>query len=145
MSKWTELCKLKQASTGHKRGYTTTVYLVYGQVARKSSRPKLCRPKSESCRPKCFVKSPEMLSYLARNFIMPQQYPSIRTTICRDYFVSSKIIERDTSLIYRACFVVDPGLKIEIYYTFIPLALSHHRLKNEVCYTFIPLVSSHDG
>ena len=40
-----------------------------------------------------FDKSPEMLSYLARNFIMPQQYPSIPITICRACFVSSKKIE----------------------------------------------------
>ena len=34
-----------------------------GQVARKSSCPKLCRPKFK-------VKSPEMLSYVALNLIM---------------------------------------------------------------------------
>ena len=48
-------------------------------------------------------------------------------------------------LIYRTCFVVNQGLKSEIYFTFIPLVSSHHRFKNEACYTFIPLVSSHDG
>ena len=67
------------------------------------------------------VISPEMPSYVARNFIMPQQYPSIPITICRACFVSSKIIERDILLLQRACFVVNPGLKIEVYYTFTPL------------------------
>ena len=42
----------------------------YGQVARKSSRPKSCRPKPESCRPKFIVLSPDILSHVARNFIM---------------------------------------------------------------------------
>ena len=36
---------------------------LYGQVARKSSRPK-------SCRPKFIVMSPDILSHVARNFIM---------------------------------------------------------------------------
>ena len=49
------------------------------------------------------VMSPEMPSYVARNFIMPQQYPSITITICRACFSSSKIIERDILLIRRAC------------------------------------------
>ena len=30
-------------------------------------------------------------------------------------------------LIYRTCFVVNQGLKSEIYYTLIPLVSSHHR------------------
>ena len=46
------------------------------------------------------VMSPEMPSYVGRNFIMPQQYPSIPITICRACFVSSKIIERKLSEIY---------------------------------------------
>ena len=37
--------------------------VVVGQAARKSSGPKLCRPKFK-------VKSPEMLSYVALNLIM---------------------------------------------------------------------------
>ena len=52
-----------------------------GQVARKSSRPKSCRPKpescrpkfiviSESCRPKFIVMQPDILSRVARNFII---------------------------------------------------------------------------
>ena len=64
---------------------------------------------------------PEMPSYVARNFIMSQQYPSIPITICGACFVSSKIIERYILLLQRACFVVNPGLKIEVYYTFTPL------------------------
>ena len=59
--------------------------------------------------------------------------------------LSSKIKERDISLIYRACFIVHQGLKSEIYNTFIPLVSSHRCLKNEVCCAFILLVSSHDG
>ena len=38
-----------------------------GQVARKSSRPKSCRPEPESCCPKFAVMSPEILSHVARN------------------------------------------------------------------------------
>ena len=44
-------------------------FSVYGQVARKSSRPKLCLLESELRHPKFLVKSPEMLSHVARNFI----------------------------------------------------------------------------
>ena len=40
--------------------------------------------------------------------------------IYRACFVSSKIKER--ALIYRASFILHQGLKIEIYYTFIPSA-----------------------
>ena len=40
--------------------------------------------------------------------------------IYRACFVSSKIKER--TLIYRASFILHQGLKIEIYYTFIPSA-----------------------
>ena len=36
--------------------------MVYGHVARKSSRPKSCRPKPELCRPIFIVMSPEILS-----------------------------------------------------------------------------------
>ena len=42
-----------------------------GQVARKSSRPKSCRLKPQSCRPKFIVMSPEILSHVARN---PKSY-----------------------------------------------------------------------
>ena len=38
---------------------------VYGQVARKSSCPKLCQLKSGLCQPIGLVKLPEMLSYVA--------------------------------------------------------------------------------
>ena len=45
------------------------VQMVYGQVARMSSRPKSCRPKPESCCPKFIVVSLEILSHVARSFI----------------------------------------------------------------------------
>ena len=47
----------------------TKFWQVTGQVARKSYRPKTCRPEPESCRPKFMVMSPEILSRVARNFI----------------------------------------------------------------------------
>ena len=43
--------------------------MVYGQVARKLSRPKSCRPKPESCCPNFIVMSPEILSHVVINFI----------------------------------------------------------------------------
>ena len=91
--------------------------------------------------------SPEMLSYVPRNFIMLSSILASLLHIYRACLVSSKIKERGIVLIYRACFVVHQGLKSEIYmyYTFIPLVSYYHRLKNEVCYTFIPLVSSHQS
>ena len=50
------------------------------------------------------VMSPEMPSYVARNFIMPHFImPSIPIIICRACFSSSKIIERDILLLRRAC------------------------------------------
>ena len=67
--------------------------------------------------------SPEMPSYVARNFIMPQQYPSIPITICRACFVSSKIIERKLS---------------EIYYSLSRLFCCYSRIKDRG-YTFTPL------
>ena len=67
-------------------------------------------------------------SFVARNsklcgskFYSAQQYPSIPIAICRACFFWSKIIQRDILIIYLACFVVNQGLKSEIYYTFIPL------------------------
>ena len=89
------------------------------------------RPKSELCSPRCLVKSPEMLSFVAR----------------RLFRLSHRRLKNEIiiSLIYRACFIVHQGLKSEIFYTFIPLVSSHRCLKNEVCCTFILLVSSHDG
>ena len=75
------------------------------------------------------VMSPKVFSQVARNaelfgskFIMLWQNRSILITICRACFVSSKIIERDILLIHRACFVGNPGLKIEI---FTPLVSSY--------------------
>lgn len=104
--------------------FVTLVYGLYGQVAQNR------------------VISPEMFSQVVRNAELCQcdPGPSIPITICRPCFFWSKITERDILLIYRACFVVNQGLKSEIYYTFIPLVSPHHRLKNEECYTFIPLI-----
>ena len=79
--------------------------------------------------PEIRVMSPKIFSQVARNaelfgskFIMLWQNRSIRITIFRACFVSSKIIERDILLIHRACFVGNPGLKIEI---FTPLVSSY--------------------
>ena len=86
-------------------------YFVYGEVARNSSRMK-------SCRPKFLVKSPEMLSYVARNFIKLKNILAFFLRIYRACFVSLKIKERVILLIYRACLVVHRGLEpCEIYYT----------------------------
>ena len=71
-----------------------------------------------SSRPKLLVKSPEMLSCVA--FIMLKNILASLLHIYRACFVSSKIRER--TLIYRASFILHQGLKIEIYYTFIPSA-----------------------
>ena len=46
---------------------TSSGAAVTGQVTRKSSRPKSCRPEPESCCPKFTVMSPEILSHVARN------------------------------------------------------------------------------
>ena len=46
---------------------TSSGAAVTGQVTRKSSRPKSCRPEPESCCPKFAVMSPEILSHVARN------------------------------------------------------------------------------
>ena len=43
------------------------VHMVYGQVARKSSRPKSCRPTPESCCSKFIVMLLEIHSHVARN------------------------------------------------------------------------------
>ena len=95
---------------------------VYGQVARKSS-----RPKSELCSPRILVKSPEILSFVARRLF--------RLSLRR---LKNEIYHSFIALVHQ-------GLKSEIYYTFIPLVSSHRCLKKEVCCTFILLVSSHDG
>ena len=57
--------------------------------------------------------SPEMLSYVARNFITLNNILASLLHIYRACLVSSKIKERDIVLIYRACFVVHQGLKSE--------------------------------
>ena len=130
-------------------------FSVYGQVARKSSRPKLCLPKSELCHPKFLVKSPEMLSHAARNFITLSNTLASLLHLYHAFFVSSKIKERDVIYhLFRACFVVHQELKSERYYKWaytacfvssslkergtlpiIPFVLSYVGLKNEICYT----------
>ena len=93
---------------------------VYGQVTRKSSCPKLCRTNPELCRPKFWVKSPEMFGYVAWNFIMLK---NILTSLWR-FFWSHQT------------------LKNEIYYSFIALVYSRHRFKNEVlCTLFIKILN----
>ena len=57
---------------------------LYGQVARKSSRPKSCRPKPESCRPKFIVMSPDILSHVARNFIMLKKILKLLVRVKRE-------------------------------------------------------------
>ena len=96
----------------------------------RSSRPKVISPEIR-------VMQPSIFSQVARN-----------AEFCGSTLISSlssKMKERDISLVYRACFIVHQGLKSEIYYTFIPLFSSHRCLRNEVCCTFILLISSHDG
>ena len=67
---------------------------VYDQVAWKSSCPKLCKLKSGLCQPIGLVKLPEMLSYVAWNFIMLDNILPSLLPLCT-FFVSS-IIEWDT-------------------------------------------------
>ena len=120
----------------------TLEFSVYGQVARESSRPKLCLPKSGLCHPKFLVKSPEMLSHVARNFITLNNTLASLLHIYRAFFVSSKIKKRDILPICRACFVVHQGLRAkDITHELIRSVSFHHRFKNEACYKFIPLVS----
>jgi len=72
------------------------------------------------------VKSPEMLSYLARNCV-------ILNDIVASLSPFTTLVSSHRRIIYN-------------YIThYIPLVSCHHCLKNEACYTFIPLVSSHDG
>lgn len=81
---------------------------VSGQVAQKSFGPKLFHLKSRLCHLIGLVKSPKMLSYVARIFY------SILISILtlHNVFFSSKIITWDTLLIYCACFVVNQGLTL---------------------------------
>ena len=108
--------------------------MVYGQVAWKSSCPKLCRLK-------CWVTE----LYRAHNFITLNNILASLLHYNRTCFVTSKIKEWDTLLIYCTCFVFHQGWKSEIFYTFVARVSSHHCLKNEICYTIIPLVLPHDG
>ena len=55
----------------------------------------ICHLKSELCPPKFLVKSPEMQSYVARNFIMLKNTLASLLHIDRACFVSSKMIEQD--------------------------------------------------
>ena len=52
-----------------KKDWIQPVYSQFG-IESTSSRPELCRSKPELFRPKVFVKSLEILSYVTRNFIM---------------------------------------------------------------------------
>ena len=54
---------LQSNESGREKVMHVPVMVGYGQVAQKSSRPKLCHPKF-------LVKSPEMLSYVDQIFIM---------------------------------------------------------------------------
>ena len=101
------------------------------------------------CRAKSLVNSPEMLSYMARNFIKFNNILASVLHIYRACFVSLKVKERVILHIYRACFVVHRGFRAVrdillthsgSLYTACFASLS---LKERVCYTFIPLVSSH--
>ena len=95
---------------------------VCGQVARKSSRPKF------------LVKSPEMLSYMARNFIKLNNILASLFHIYRACFVSLKIKERVILL-------------IALVSLFIKGLLSRASLWNERYYThsvFVSLCTSPD-
>ena len=98
---------------------------VYGQVARlarKSSCPKLCHPKSELCHAKFLVKSPEILTYHA------QQHPCILIThlLCLFHLIEDQRMRYSTHLSHLFCCSsrVKEG---DIYYTFIPLLSPHRR------------------
>ena len=106
-----------------------------------------------------------MLSYVARNFIMLNNILASLLPFAalvssdqvlwatwlwfRAIWLRARWLSGDLTGYYsfknRTCFVVNQGLKSEIYYTFIPLVSSHRCLKSEVCCTFILLVSSHNG
>ena len=71
--------------------------LQFNTLGLRSSRPKLSPARNaELCGSKFYHHA--------------KQYARIPVTICRVFFFWSKIIERDILLIYRACFVVNPGL-----------------------------------
>ena len=71
--------------------------LQFNTLGLRSSRPKLSpAPNAELCGSKFYHHA--------------NQYGRIPVTICRVGFLWSKILERDILLIYRTCFVVNPGL-----------------------------------
>ena len=85
------------------------------------------------------VKSPEMLSYLARNCV-------ILNDIVAALLPFTTLISSHRRIIYNSYYLDLFNYYYILYYIYcIPLVSSHHCLKNEACYTFIPLVSSHDG
>ena len=61
------------------RSNSERVSRLYGQVARESS-----RPKPESCRPKFIVMSPDILSHVARNFIMLKKILKLLVRVKRE-------------------------------------------------------------
>ena len=128
------VCVLQSAGCKGNVVLQLALWMVYGQVAQKSSCPKLCRLK-------CWVTELSM----AHNFIMLNNILASLLHINRTCFVASKIKEWDTFLIYGACFVVHQEWKSKIFYTFMMRVSSHHCLKKEICYSFIPLVLPRDG
>ena len=85
------------------------------------------------------VKSPEMLSYVARNCVM-------LNNIVASLLPFTTLISSHRRIIYNSYYLDLFNYYYILYYIYcIPLVSSHHCLKNEACYTFIPLVSSHDG
>ena len=127
-------------------------FSVYGQVARKSPRPKLCFPKSELCHPKFLVKSPEMLSHVARNFITLNNTLASLLHIYRAFFVSSNIKKTRYITDLSRLFCCSSRVKVpeilhmssyrlsrfiialRIRYVTHSFRLYHDGLKNEICY-----------
>lgn len=136
------VCVLQSAGCKGNSVLQLALWVVYGQVARKSTCPKLCRLK-------WWVTE----LYVAHNFIMLHNNLASLLHINRTCFVASKIKrmryithlsclfccssrvkEQDILHIYTACFILS-CLKNEICYTIIPLVLPHDGLKNKVYYT----------
>ena len=117
------VCVLQSAGYKGNSVLQLALWVVYNQVARKSSCPTLCRLK-------CRVTE----LYVAYNFITLNNILASLLHINRTCFVASKIKEWGTLLIYRACFVVHQGWKSKIFYTFIPRFSFHHCLKNFIIY-----------
>ena len=76
--------------------------LQFNTLGLRSSRPKLSpAPNAELCGSKFYHHA--------------NQYGRIPVTICRVGFLWSKILERDILLIYRTCFVVNPGTELTCF------------------------------